>query len=204
MDSDTIWRHIDAHRALAADLLDTLTEEQWRTMSLCTEWTVRDVAAHLTFAQVRLREALVPAVRAGFRSNVLIRDMAIRSPLSHREIVTRIRSFEGSRRRPPFVSEVEPLIDILVHVQDIALPLGIDIEPPVEAALPAIERTLHLNHRMIGLRPPLRDIRLVATDADWQHGQGRVVEGPVRWLLLAVAGRRLAHEHLSGAVPALE
>lgn len=203
MDSDTKWRHVDTQRALAADLLEGLSEQQWAQPSLCTEWSVRDVAAHLTFAQVRLREAVIPALRAGLRSNVLVRDMARRSPLSHNEIIAKIRPFEGSRARPPFVTAAEPLTDILVHIQDIAVPRGIDIDPPVDAAIASIERTLTVNESRIRLRPPLRDVRLIATDADWAQGTGRVVQGPVKWLLLAVAGRPAAHQHLTGEVAAL-
>jgi uncharacterized protein (TIGR03083 family) len=203
MDRDVIWRHIDTQRAAAAEILEGLTEEQWAQPSLCDAWTIRDVAAHLTFAQVRLREILLPVLRAGFRSNVMVRDTALRSPLSHSEIIAKLRSFIGTRQRAPFVSEREPLIDILVHTQDICVPLGIDHEPPSDAATTSIERIIQLNTGPFRLRPPLRDVRLVATDADWWHGDGRVVEGPIKWLLLAVAGRDVAREHLSGEVTAL-
>src|SRR5699024_7559288 len=36
-----------ANRRLAADMFDGLSDEQWRTPSLCAGWTVREVAAHL-------------------------------------------------------------------------------------------------------------------------------------------------------------
>ena len=51
MDSDTVWQHIDDERAWLADLLESLAQEAWQQPSLCEGWTVRDVAAHLTFAQ---------------------------------------------------------------------------------------------------------------------------------------------------------
>jgi uncharacterized protein (TIGR03083 family) len=40
--------YIDEQRVDFADFFDTLTPEQWQTPSLCAEWTVREVAAHLT------------------------------------------------------------------------------------------------------------------------------------------------------------
>ena len=45
-----IWPTVHAERrALAADLRDLSTED-WDTPSLCGNWTVRDVLAHMTSA----------------------------------------------------------------------------------------------------------------------------------------------------------
>ena len=202
MDSNTIWRHVDTERTALADLLATLPDDAWRTPSLCAEWTVRDVAAHLALSHMGLRDMLVAAVRSGFRYQVIVRDSALRSPLDHDQIIDRLRSFVGSRRTVPFVSEQEPLLDILVHTQDICLPLGVVHTMPRDAAVVALERVLWWSRRM-PIGPRLRDVRLVATDVDWAAGAGRPVVGPVQWLLLAAAGRAAAHDHLSGEVGAL-
>lgn len=203
MDSDTVWHHIDTQRLAVADLLQGLPDEAWRTPSLCEGWTVRDVAAHLTFSQSRVRDVILPLVRSGFRIKVMTRDTAVRSRASHEEIIATIRRFAGDRRTAPGVTELEPLIDVLVHGQDIALPLGIDHPVPLDAAAVATERIVRLNRTPFRLAPPLRGVRLVATDADWEYGEGEVVEGPMRWLMLGVAGRAVARQHLAGAVAAL-
>lgn len=44
---DALWSTVRSERLSLADTLATLTPEQWATQSLCSEWTVRDVAAHL-------------------------------------------------------------------------------------------------------------------------------------------------------------
>ena len=199
MDSDTIWRHIDTQRSAVADILENLPEEAWRAPSLCAGWTVRDVAAHLTFSHAGLRELLGPAVRAGFRYNATVREAALRSPLSHDQIVGKLRSFIGSRRTVPLASEHEPLLDILVHTQDICLPLDIDHPMPTDAAVVALERVVWWARRF-PIGPRLRDVHLVAIDVAWELGAGRRIEGPVQWLLLAAAGRAVAHEHLTGQV----
>ena len=62
MDKDTSWRVIDQQRVALADLLDTLTPEQWSTPSLCEGWTVRDVAAHLSMAATARAELALRAV----------------------------------------------------------------------------------------------------------------------------------------------
>lgn len=41
---------VKAERLRLADFLDGLGEDDWQVRSLCTEWTVHDVAAHVTLA----------------------------------------------------------------------------------------------------------------------------------------------------------
>lgn len=202
MDSDTVWEHIDQQRQVLADLLAELPERAWAEASLCDRWTVRDVAAHVTFAQARVGDVIWPLVRSGFRFNTMIRETALRSPLEHDEIVHTIRGFVGSRRRAPGVSELEPLADVLIHTQDICVPLGVEHAVPLDAAVVAADRLLALP-AAVRLRAPYRGVRFEATDTDWSWGSGEVVRGPMQWVLLTVAGRSAAHVHLSGNVDAV-
>lgn len=190
MDSETIWRHVDTERSWLARLLESLPRDAWEHDSLCDGWTVRDVGAHLAFSHARLRDVAWPAVRSGFRYNTMIRGLAVRSPLTHEEIVSTLRGFVGSRRRAPFVSELEPLLDILVHTQDICVPLGVDHAMPVDAAAAAADRVLTQRGpvRLWG-RP--RGVRLVATDIDWAYGEGPDRRAPIQAHLLAVTGRTI-------------
>lgn len=188
MDSDTVWQHIDTERSWLADLLESLPGASWAQPSLCPGWNVRDVAAHLTFAHVRARDLIWPAVRAGFRYDTMVRDTALRSPLTHEQIVATLRGFVGSRRRVAFITDLEPLIDILVHVQDICLPLGIDHPMPPGAAAAAADRVLSTPRPIRRWRPP-RGVRLVATDTDWAYGSGPEQRAPMQAHLLTVTGR---------------
>lgn len=188
MDSDTVWQHIDTERSWLADLLESLPDAAWRRPSLCTGWSVRDVAAHLTFAQARVRDLIWPAVRAGFRYDTIVRDTALRSPLTHEQIVATLRGFVGSRRHVAFITDLEPLIDILVHTQDICLPLGVDHPMPPDAAAAAADRVLS-TPRPLRRWSPLRGVRLVATDADWAYGSGPEMRAPMQAHLLTVTGR---------------
>jgi uncharacterized protein (TIGR03083 family) len=189
MDSNQVWHHIDAERAALAGLLDSLPEDAWAQPSLCEGWTVRDVAAHLTFSQARVRDVVWPAVRAGFRYNAMIKYAAVHSSLTHDQIVATLRGFVGSRRRAPFVTELEPLLDVLVHTQDICMALRIEHRMPVAAAVAAADRVLSLRGPMRLWEPP-RGVRLIATDAAWAHGEGAVVEAPIQSHLLTLTGRK--------------
>ena len=47
MDIEDYWRVIGSERRSLAEQLESLTDEEWETPSLCAGWRVRDVAAHL-------------------------------------------------------------------------------------------------------------------------------------------------------------
>ena len=198
MDLDDVWRTIDTQRSSLADLLDDLSPAEWEIPSLCDAWRVRDVAAHLTQAQMGLRDAIVPAIRAGGSFNRIIRDTALRvGPLPDDEYGRRIRAMVGSRRRAPFVSPIEPLTDVLVHGQDIAVPLGRERPiPPVPAAVSA-RRAWDMSVPF-GVRKRLAGLQLRATDSDLVLGEGAPVEGTTGDLLLLVTGRTTTVHRLSG------
>ncbi|WP_248278937.1 maleylpyruvate isomerase family mycothiol-dependent enzyme [Brevibacterium sp. 'Marine'] len=67
MSETEYWDLIHAERARLADLLTTLGTEQWAHATLCTEWSVEQVVAHLTAAANTGRWAWIRSIaRAGF------------------------------------------------------------------------------------------------------------------------------------------
>ena len=199
MDTDTVWRVVDAQRAELADLLEDLTPEEWDTASLCGGWRVRDVAAHLTLAHMPVATALRELVRARGGFDRMIHDTAVRQ--SQRPVAehpARLRAMAGSRRRAPGVTPVEPMTDLLVHGQDICRPLGRQRPVPPEAAATAATRCWTMGFPFRARRR-LHGLRLVATDHDWSAGEGLPVEGPVADLLLLVTGRDVVLPDLAGA-----
>jgi uncharacterized protein (TIGR03083 family) len=198
MDLDEVWTTIDAERASLADLLDDLSDDEWTTPSLCDAWRVGDVAAHLTLAQMGYRAAFVEIVRARGSFDRMIRDTALRASGRPRaEYASRLRAMVGSRRRAPLVSPVEPLLDVLVHGQDITVPLGRVRSMPTAAAAVAAQRAWSLPFPFRARRR-LAGLRLTATDTDWTVGEGAPVEGPIAALLLLVTGRDAAVDQLTG------
>jgi uncharacterized protein (TIGR03083 family) len=199
MDPDEVWRTIDGERVSLADLLDRLGDQEWEVPSLCAGWRVRDVAAHLTLAQTGLFPAAVAAVRARGNFDRMIHDSAVRQArrLPLREYAPRLRAMAGSRRKAPGVSHLEPLIDVLVHGQDIAIPLGRPRPMPVRAAVAAADRVWPSLYPWRAGRK-LSGFRLAATDCSWSAGDGLLVEGPMSAILLLLTGRRAGLAELSG------
>ena len=198
MDRDEVWQAIDAERGSLADLLDSLGDQEWETPSLCAGWRVRDVAAHLTLAQMGLFPAAVAAARARGNFDRMIRDSAVRQArLPVNEYAVRLRAMAGSRRKAPGVSHLEPLIDVLVHGQDIAIPLGRPRPMPATASAAASDRVWPSLFPFRAERK-LSGFRFAATDCSWSAGQGPLVEGPVGAILLLLTGRRAGLAQLSG------
>jgi uncharacterized protein (TIGR03083 family) len=198
MDRDEIWGTIDAERLRLADLLTQLSDEEWRQPSLCAGWTVRDVAAHLTLAHIRMPAVIAGMVRARGNLGIMIRETARRHAAAPAQLIEELRAMAGSRRHVPGITPMEPLIDVLVHGQDIALPLGRALPMPVGAAAAAATR-ICTNNPIHRARRKLDGFRLTATDTSWSAGEGRSVEGPIEALLLTLTGRTVAAERLSGA-----
>jgi uncharacterized protein (TIGR03083 family) len=203
MDSDELWATVDAQRTSLADLLAGLTPEEWATPSWCDGWRVRDVAAHLALAQVPLAVALPAFLRARGSFDRMVHDTAVaRAAAPPEELVEAIRAMVGSRRHVAVVSEVEPLLDVLVHGQDIARPLGRERPVPPAAAAAAATRAWRMGWPFWARRR-LRGTSLAATDSDWRVGSGPVVCGTTGDLLLLVTGRRQVLPQLSGPGVAL-
>ena len=204
--NDELWPAIDAQRRSTADVLDSLTPGEWDHPSLCPGWTVRDVAAHLTMQQLTLGQALRGALRHPGTMNRVIRETSrARARLPTDQLVWEIRSMIGSRRHNVGVTPMETLVDIVVHGQDIAVPLRHDLPVPPRTALATADRVWSYRATRVGrlkakvfadLDP--RGLQFVATDADWSVGDGAEVRGPLLSLVLVLTGRPAGLAKLAG------
>lgn len=200
MNDDEIWRAIDAHRMRTAALLEQLSDDEWRQPSLCEGWTVQDVAAHLTLQQLGVRELLLGALRHPGGVNRMIREWARRrAELPKEQLVAEIRAMVGSRRHNVGVTCLETLVDILVHSQDIAIPLGRRLDADPAAAAEAATRVWSYSGSKAKVfeKVPLEGVQFSATDIAWTVGTGHQVKGPILAILLTLTGRRAALPMLS-------
>jgi hypothetical protein len=132
-----------------------------------------------------------PSLCVGWR----VRDVAAHLTLAQTGVPA--AAMAGSRKKAPGVSYLEPLIDVLVHGQDIAIPLRLDRRMPAPAAMAAADRVWP-DLYPFRARRRLAGIRFAATDCCWSAGEGLAAEGPIAAILLALTGRPAAVSQLSG------
>jgi len=201
MDREQSWQVITEQRLGLAGMLEELSDTEWEQPSLCAGWRVRDVAAHVAMAaQVPgLGSMLADGVRARGSFHRLNHDVAVRhAARPTRDIIVELRTFADSRRLPVVTNYRNILFDVLVHTQDIAIPLGRDHPMPAEAARTGAERVWTMGWPFWARRH-LRGLRMIATDTDWSVGAGVELRGPIAMLLLLLTGRTAtALPHLSG------
>jgi uncharacterized protein (TIGR03083 family) len=191
-----------AERLDLADFLETLDEREWGSESLCPGWTVHDVLAHLTLSpRQTLGETLLRVVGARGNLERAEADWARALAAEHTpdELITQLRATAGRDHRLAFSSPLDPLTDVVVHGQDIAIPLGRRREMPPALVLPVIGHVWanpfygRAERRFAGLR-------FVATDTHWSAGEGlHEVRGRVGDLLLVATGRAAGLDNCCGS-----
>ena len=86
--------------------------------------------------------------------------------------------------------------EVIVHSEDIRLPLGISHTYPTDAVVQVADFYQGSN-LLIGSKRRIEGLALRATDADWSHGTGPEVAAPAL-LVLAMTGRRQVIDDLTG------
>jgi uncharacterized protein (TIGR03083 family) len=128
-------------------------------------------------------------VRARGSFDRLNHDMAVRhADRPTDELVAEIRRDAFSRVLPVVTSYRNIVFDILVHGQDIAVPLGVERVMPVEAAVAGVQRVWSMGWPFRARRK-LQGVSLRAVDVAWSAGAGPEVTGPVSDLLMLLTGR---------------
>ncbi len=198
MKSAEIWKNIHTERASLADLLATLTPQQWAQPSWCSSWSISQVAGHvLAAAEQTPLNFYRKLAAAGFKFNVFTDNDAKRlGALAPDEIVSRLRLRTSTTNGPP-APTIAMLGEIVVHSSDIRRPLGLDHVAPT-AALVAVADSWKNSNLLIGSKRRITGVQLLATDTDWSHGTGPQVTGTLNSLILAMTGRKEVHSELSG------
>ncbi len=196
-----IWATLAEERRATADLLAGLTEDQWSVPSLCSAWTVKDVAVHLLPTTGKgVSEFVWAVVRS--RGNVHRASEALVAKYAARqtpdEIVSALRENADDRFNPPGVGALGPYTDVLVHRLDIAVPLGIEVDRPVEPWRPSLDFLTGPKGRRGFVARGLPAVSLRATDLDWSHGTGPEVSGPAAAIGLTLCGRSAWLDRLTG------
>src|SRR5712672_3402486 len=90
-----------------------------------------------------------------------------------------------------------PLGETIVHSEDIRRALGIQHKYPADAIVTVADFYKGSN-LLIGSKSRISGLTLRATDANWSHGSGPEVSGPILSLVMAMTGRKEADDGLAG------
>ena len=160
--------------------------------SLCEGWTVKDVAAHvISTPQMGFGRTMGIFARnlgRGYNTMIFRETKRLAERQTTEQILADYETYATSRHKVATTTTIEPLIDALVHHQDIVRPLGLRHDMDPTAAAVAADR-VRLLAPLMGTRRVVKSVRMVATDVDWARGRGPVVEGPMQELLMLCAGR---------------
>ena len=197
-DSAEIWKLTHEQRAAVADLLATLSDEEWRAPSLCAGWSVHDLAGHMTATHLSTPGGFVGAfIGAGFSfSRFSQRNVDRYRGHSNAQLLQEYRDSMGRTSAPPGPKQTW-LAEAVIHGEDIARAVGRQVSVSAPALVTVAEFTsrtkplLHGRERSAGLS-------LRATDVDWSTGTGPEVAGPAAALIMAMAGRSQALGELGG------
>ena len=107
-----------------------------------------------------------------------------------------LRARTGTRNAPPGPA-VSWLGETIVHGEDIFRALGGYRHHPA-AHLEKVATFYAGSNILIGTKRRIAGLDLRATDADWRHGTGPEVSGPMIALVMAMCGRTLAYDDLTG------
>ncbi len=194
-----IWTAVTTDRLAFADYLATLTPEQWGAATWCSEWTVRDVVAHLLVPPTMSRGQVFAAfAKSGFNLDKMSAKLIARTTMPTGEIVATTRRTAGVQSAPPGLKPIGVFAELLVHAADISLAIGQPLQFSTEHYIAGLDH-LKSVQPVLGCKRRIAGLELRATDANWSTGSGPLVEGGVQHLIAAVTGRRQALNSLTGA-----
>lgn len=195
---DYLWALAHGERAALAEDLSDFTAEQWRHATLCGQWDVEEVVAHLT-AAASLNQWRWARSMLGARFRVDVHNQ--RRMVEHRgstpaETLDRFRAIIGSSTAPSGYPPAH-LGEVVVHAQDIRQPLGLPRTPDVEALTP-VAAFFAPRDCTVASRSTIAGLHVRADDGSFAVGTGSLVTGSTLALVMSTAGRGAYVDQLDG------
>lgn len=185
------WQTVAKARTDFADMLDTLTDEQLATQSLCELWSVADVAGHLTsLVETSVVSLVIGTVKNGGDFDAFAASTAPTfAEKGPKALSASLRS--NASKKMPFFSEASMVADTAVHTQDVRRPLGLpaNLDPQV--------LQVSLDYSVGEFAKKRKDAaapKFQAIDMDWSWGDGPEIKGTGEALLMALNDRDVAAE----------
>jgi uncharacterized protein (TIGR03083 family) len=192
---------IAPQRRAVADVLETLTGEEWSSPSLCEGWRIQEMAAHLTmpFRVGNPRFFLDVIGSGGNIAKVMDRFAKRHSNEAPEQLIACLRDNAESHFVPPTLPPVASLTEIVVHGFDVSIPTSRHVEVPEEVSSLVLNYLVSPKAGTVYTKRGLsNDVRLASTDSSWSWGTGPEVRGTNFGLLMLLARRPVGFENVSG------
>ncbi|HEY1651870.1 MAG TPA: maleylpyruvate isomerase family mycothiol-dependent enzyme [Acidimicrobiales bacterium] len=177
-----------------------LTDGQWKSQSLCEQWTVRDVVIHAAWHIHRdssqAPKFLLHTLMSG-PTRAAAKAAASEAARHQAQSCDKLLEWLAS---PGTCNRVN-LGELMIHQQDVRRPLGLSRKIPVDRLSLILDYCLSRAGSMTvvpGSHKHSKGLRFVAADMDWSAGQGPEVSGPAEAILMAINGRSNAIDDLVG------
>jgi uncharacterized protein (TIGR03083 family) len=174
-----------------AELLDASPAETWDAPSLCANWQVRHVIAHVTMParftpeQFRSEMAAAGGDFTVFSDTVAARDATLPAA-DHLEA---LRSSQLHAWQPPGGGAAGALSHAVIHSLDVTIALDRPAVAPNDAVVAVLDQLTASNGAHFGVE--LTGVRLEAADTDWAWGGGDPVRADSGRLVALLSGRTL-------------
>jgi len=174
-----------------ADLLASVPVESWDAPSLCKNWQVRHVVAHMTMpARFTPEQFGAEMAAAGGDFTALSDTVAARdASLPLAEHVDALRSSLLHAWQPPGGGAAGALSHAAIHSLDVTIALGLPAVAPKDAVIAVLDQLIAANGAYFGV--DLSGVRLEAADTDWTWGSGDAVRADSGLLVALLSGRAL-------------
>ena len=192
---------IAQQRRAVANVLDSLSAEEWGSPSLCEGWRVQELAAHLTmpFRVGNPRFFLSVIGAGGSIAKVMDRFAKVHSGEPSEQLIAYLRDNAQSHFVPPTFPAVASLNEIVVHGFDVSIPTGRHVEVPEEVSRLVLDYLVSPKvgyvHSQRGLAS---GVRLASSDSTWSWGAGPEVRGTNFGLIMLLARRSIGFDHVTG------
>lgn len=186
---EEFWALIHTERARIGDLLEGLDDAAWKHETLCSNWTVRDVVAHLTAAASTTKWAWFRSILSA-RFNVANHNQRFVEKYLGSDASDTLGQYQRSisNKITPSKDYQAWLAEVIIHGQDIAAPLDLPLKPDPQA-LSYVAPFLSSKNFAVNSKTLVDGLALIATDDEFKAGDGPDVRGPILDLVMAMAGR---------------
>lgn len=195
---DQLWSMIRTERRALAQDLAGIGDAQWNMQSLCSSWTVRQTLAHLSAAaSIGPFRWFTSVAGARFDFDLHNRKrLAEHLGSSPAETLQRFTQIIPSRVAPFGATEAW-LGEVIVHAQDIRVPLELERQPSIDACT-AVAQFYAAKDFAVPSKKNSTGLRLESTDGTFAMGAGPLVTGTTLDLVMSMAGREIFADRLTG------